>query len=165
MKNKMSYQKRGCASALTRSARECALSILERSDRTERELRRKLCERGYEEKEIDGAAAFLKEYGYLDDAAYAGRYARACSSRKSIRQIRFDLERKGVAREVIDEVLEAAEVDEEAQVRAFLLKKGCRPDERIDTAVCRRWIASLSRKGFSYEVILRVMAHMCEEVS
>lgn len=147
-----------------RSARDCALSILERADRTEQELRRKLQERGYELQEIDETADFLKEYGYIDDAAYAGRYARTYSSRKSIRQIRFDLEKKGVDREAIDAVLEDTEVDEEAQIRAFLLKKGCRPGECIDTAVCRKLTGALSRKGFSYEAIRSVMMRMCDEI-
>lgn len=147
-----------------RSVRDCALSILERADRTEQELRRKLKERGYEPQEIDETADFLKEYGYIDDTAYAGRYARTYSSRKSIRQIRFDLEKKGVDRDAIDAVLEDTEVDEAAQIRAFLLKKGCRPGERIDTAVCRKLTGALSRKGFSYEAIRSVMVRMCDEI-
>ena len=155
---------RGSARAITRSARDYALSILERSDRTEQELRKKLHERGYEQEDIDAAILFLKEYYYVNDAAYADKYTRACSSRKSIRQIRFDLERKGVDREVIDAALEDVEVDEEAQIRAFLLKKGCQPGERIDTAVCRKLVGSLSRKGFSYEAIRNVMARICEEL-
>lgn len=164
MNNRAFYQNKGRALAIpARSVRDCALSILERSDRTEQELRRKLHERGYEEKDIDGVITFLKEYGYVNDAVYAERYARTCSSRKSIRQIRFDLERKGIARESIDAALEDTEVDEEMQVRAFLLKKGCCPGKRIDTAVCRRLTASLSRKGFSYEVIRSVMERLCEE--
>lgn len=151
------------AGVIARSARDYALSVLERSDRTEQELRRKLHDRGYEQEEIEETIAFLKEYYYVDDVAYAGKYARACSSRKSIRQIRFDLERKGVDRSLIDTALEETEVDEEAQIRAFLLKKGFQPGERMDTAVCRKLTGSLSRKGFSYEAIRNVMVRMCEE--
>lgn len=148
----------------SRSVRDCALSILEHADRTEQELSRKLRERGYENQEIKETVDFLKEYGYINDASYAGRYARSCSSRKSIRQIKSDLERKGVERDLIEAALDHTEIDEEAQIHAFLLKKGCRPGERMDTAVCRKLVASLSRKGFSYEAIRSVMSQLCEEI-
>ncbi len=149
---------------ITRSARDYALSMLERSDRTEQELRRKLHERGYIQEEIDEAIDFLKSYYYVNDAAYAGKYTRACSSRKSIRQIRFELERKGVDRELIDAALEDTEVDEKAQIREFLLKKGYHSGESMDAASCRKLVGTLSRKGFSYEAIRSVMSRMCEEL-
>ena len=85
-----------------RTVRECALALLEFRDRTEWELRQKLKEREYSAEEIDETVLFLKEYRYLDDEAYAGRYIRSCAARKSRRQIRADLEHKGVSREIID---------------------------------------------------------------
>ncbi len=158
-----SYTGKPSGKVITRPARDYALSVLERSDRTEHELRRKLHERGYDQEEIDETIAFLEKYYYVNDAEYAERYTRACSSRKSIRQIRFDLERKGVDRELIDAALEDTEVDEEAQIRAFLLKKGYHSDRSMEAAACRKLIGTLSRRGFSYEAIRSVMAHMCEE--
>ncbi len=149
---------------VTKTARDYALSVLERSDRTEQELRRKMQERGYDAGSIDTALLFLKEYGYVNDAEYAGKYVRACSSRKSIRQIRFDLERKGIRRDLIDSALACTEVDEECQIRAFLMKKGYGNQEEMDGAACRKLIASLSRKGFSYDSIRKVMLYFCDEI-
>lgn len=146
-----------------KSVRECALSLLERSDRTEREMRQKLRDREYEPKEIDEALEFLKEYRYIDDAEYARKYVRVHSSGKSVRQIRCGLEQKGVAREFIDAALEETEVDEETQIRTYLLKKGYRPGERMESAACRKLTGALCRKGFSYESIRRATDRMCEE--
>ena len=73
-----------------RTVRECALALLEFRDRTEWELRQKLKEREHSAEEIDETVLFLKEYRYLDDEAYAGRYIRSCAARKSRRQIRAD---------------------------------------------------------------------------
>lgn len=144
-------------------ARECALTILERSDRTEAQLRQKLKEKEYAPEEIDETIDFLKEYRYVDDAAYAARYIRTCSSRKSVRQIRCDLERKGISKELIAEGLGENPVDEEEQVRRLLVKKGYQPGQRMEPDQYRKLMGALCRKGFSYEVIRRVTDRMCEE--
>lgn len=146
-----------------KSARECALSILERYDRTEMEMRKKLKEKEYTPEEIEETLGFLKEYRYVNDAEYADRYIRVCSLKKSIRQIRCDLERKGVAKEVIDEKLGENQVDEEEQVRRLLMKKGYRPGERMEPDQYRKLMGALCRKGFSFAVIRRVTDRMCEE--
>lgn len=146
-----------------KSARECALTILERYDRTEMEMRKKLKEKEYTPEEIEETIGFLKEYRYVNDAEYADRYIRVCSLKKSIRQIRCDLERKGVAKELIAERLGENHVDEEEQVRSLLIKKGYRPGERMEPDQYRKLMGALCRKGFSFEVIRRVTGQMCEE--
>ena len=146
-----------------RTVRECALALLEFRDRTERELRRKLKEREYSTEEIDETVLFLKEYRYLDDAAYAGRYIRTCAARKSRWQIRADLERKGVSREIIDLQLQEEYVDEDSQIRKLLEKKGYEPGKSMEPAEYRRLMGALGRRGFSGEAIRRVMESMREE--
>ena len=126
-------------------------------------MRQKLKEREYGPQEIEEALSFLKEYHYIDDADYAERYIRVYSRKKSTRQIRFDLERKGIARDVVEQYLEESPVDEEGQIREYLLKKGCRPGERLDAAVYKKITAGLCRRGFSYEAIRRVMDRMLRE--
>lgn len=147
----------------SRTARECALTLLEYRDRTEKEMRQKLQEREYEPQEIEETLSFLKEYRYINDAEYAEKYIRVYSSRKSTRQIRCDLERKGVARELITQRLEEAPVDEEGQIRTYLLKKGYVPGERMEPATYRKLTAALCRRGFSYDAIRRATARMCAE--
>ena len=146
-----------------KTARECALALLEFRDRTERELRQKLKEREYGPEEIEETVLFLKEYRYLDDEAYAGRYIRSCASRKSRRQIRADLERKGVSREVIDLSFQEEAVDEESQIAPLLLKKGYEPGKRMEPADYRRLMGTLGRRGFSSEAIRRVTDRMSED--
>ncbi len=146
-----------------RTVRECALALLEFRDRTEQELIRKLRERGYNPDEIEETVLFLKEYRYLDDEAYAGRYIRSCAARKSRRQIRADLERKGISREVIDLQLQEKDVDEDSQIRKFLEKKGYEPGKRMESAEYRRLMGALGRRGFSGEAIRRVTQQMREE--
>lgn len=146
-----------------KSARECALSLLERQDRTEYELRQKLKEREYELAEIDETLRFLKAYRYIDDAEYAGRYIRTYSAKKSNRRLRCDLERKGVAKEIILQWLEELPVDEETQIRHYLEKKGCCVGEKLELAEYRKLTAALARRGYAYDTIRRVMDRMCDE--
>lgn len=148
---------------IRKTVRECALSLLEYSDRTEKELRQKLKEREYEPQEIDETLTFLKEYHYIDDAAYAGKYIRVNSHRKSARQLSCDLQRKGVNRELIDQWLAETPVDEEGQIRAYLKKKGYEPGQRLEPDAYRKVSAALCRKGFSYEAVRRGMDRMCTE--
>ena len=146
-----------------RTVRECALALLEFRDRTEWELRQKLKEREYSTAEIDETVLFLKEYRYLDDEAYAGRYIRSCAARKSRRQIQADLERKGVSREMIALQLQEEYVDEDSQIRKLLEKKGYEPGKRMEPAEYRRIMGALGRRGFSGEAIRRVTESMREE--
>lgn len=147
-----------------RTVRECALALLEFRDRTERELRQKLKEREYSAEEINETVLFLKEYRYLDDEAYADRYIRSCAARKSRRQIRADLERKGVSREIIDLQLQEKTVDEDSQIRKLLQKKGYVPGKRLEPAEYRRIMGALGRRGFSGETIRKAMESMREEL-
>ena len=147
-----------------RTVRECALALLEFRDRTERELRQKLKEREYSADEINETVLFLKEYRYLDDEAYVDRYIRSCAARKSRRQIRADLERKGVSREIIDLQLQEKTVDEDSQIRKLLQKKGYVPGKRLEPAEYRRIMGALGRRGFSGEAIRKAMESMREEL-
>jgi len=147
-----------------RTVRECALALLEFRDRTEWELRQKLKEREYSAEEIDETVLFLKEYRYLDDEAYVGRYIRSCAARKSRRQIRADLEHKGVSREIIDLQLQEKTVDEDSQIRKLLQKKGYVPGKRLEPTEYRRIMGALGRRGFSGEAIRKAMESMREEL-
>ncbi len=144
------------------SARECALFLLEYADRTEWQMRQKLKEREYPTDEIDEAVTFLKEYRYLDDAAFAIRYVHAFASKKSARCIRAALEQKGIAQELIEAAIGEQPVDEEGQICAFLRKKGFGPEEKMESGQYRKMLGALSRRGYSYDSICKAISSMEE---
>jgi len=146
-----------------KSAREYALSMLERFDRTEQEVRSRLKEKEYCREEIEEALAFLKEYRFINDAEYAKTYIRVYSAKKSIRKIRFDLERKGVEKELIAAGLEEQPVDEEEQIRCLLKKKGYLPGEEMENSDYQKLAGALFRKGYSYQVFRRVLSCAAQE--
>ena len=92
-----------------RTARDCALSLLEYRDRTEAEMRRKLKEREYAPEAVEETIYFLKEYHYLDDQEYARKYVRTAGAGEDpekTRKLAAALGRRGFSFETIRRVME-----------------------------------------------------------
>lgn len=141
---------------LLKRARERVLYLLKASDKTEQELVRKLKEGGYPQEAIDYAILFVKEHRFINDENYGKRYVEYNSTRKSERQIQYELQKKGLDKEMIRDILEEQPVDEEAQIQAYIRKKRIVPEE-LDRKGRAKVISALARKGFSYEAVTRAL--------
>jgi regulatory protein len=142
---------------------EYAVKSLGRRMRSESELRRLM--QAKVEREETGAAkinqviARLKEYGYLDDTAFAENYTqlRQQNEKFGARRVSQELNRKGIAQQTITETIETkdAEVSEEALARQHLERKRIRkPENEKETArVMRRLVTA----GFSVGVIYKIL--------
>lgn len=145
---------------LTKRAKLYCMNLLQSMDRTEMQLIRKLKEKSYPEEVVDAAVAYVKKYGYVDDVSYTNRYIDCKSAKQSKQQIVMDLLKKGISKQVINEVYEEKEpVDEEAMIKRWIEKK------RIDiasatTAEKQKLYMFLMRKGFSSSDVNRVMREM-----
>jgi regulatory protein len=140
-----------------------AVKALGRQMRSEAELRRLMKarvepdERG--EAVIAAVIARLREYGYLDDAAFAETYARLRQENEKlgVRRVRQDLQQKGVHSDLIAETLDAryGKTNEEALARAYLERRRLRkPENEKETArVMRRLVTA----GFSTGVIYKIL--------
>ena len=140
-----------------------AVKALGRQMRTEAELRRLMKarvepgDRG--DAAITQAIRRLKEYGYLDDAAFAETYARLRQENEKlgVRRVRQDLQQKGVHSDLIAETLDAryGKTNEEALARAYLERHRLRkPENEKETArVMRRLVTA----GFSTGVIYKIL--------
>ncbi|MDW2798210.1 regulatory protein RecX [Clostridium boliviensis] len=144
---------------LCKRARERVLFLLKSSDKTEQELRRKLKEGYYPQEAIDYAIDFLKNHRFINDEDYARRYVEFNSRRKSERQIRFELQRKGLDKETVGDILKEQPVDEAAIIRDYIRKKRLCP-KQMDAREKSKVMASLGRKGFSYEAVSRVLGEI-----
>jgi len=142
---------------------EYALKSLGRRMRSESELRRLM--QAKVEREESGAAkinkviARLKEYGYLDDTAFAENYTqlRQQNEKFGARRVSQELNRKGIAQQTISETIETkyAEVSEEALAREHLERKRIRkPENEKETArVMRRLVTAGFSPGVIYKII------------
>lgn len=134
-----------------------AMHLLEKQDRSEKNLRDKLKEGGYSEDIIDVAIDYINSYGYLDDARMAASHIRFYQDSRSKQRLKQDLMNKGVSSEVIDRVMEEEYTgSEEALIKRLLEKKKYDPDTATyeDRGKIYRFLAS---KGFSSESINRVL--------
>lgn len=84
-----------------------AARLLESRHRTVHEVRRRLTEAGYRATLVEGAVTRLADLGYLDDEEFARAWvaSRDRAHPRGERALRLELARKGVGREIIDEVL------------------------------------------------------------
>ena len=80
------YDKKPEKSGDLNRAKRRALHILERSDRTEQELRDKLA-KNYLPEVVDAAVEYVKSYHYIDDHRYAVNYLNSRGKVRSSRQV------------------------------------------------------------------------------
>jgi regulatory protein len=131
--------------------------------RSEAELRRLMKARvepgAFGAEYVEAALLRLKEYGYLDDVAFAETYARLRQENEKLgeRRVKQDLKQKGVHDTLIAETLEAryGDTNEEALARQHLERKRIRkPENEKETArVMRRLVTA----GFSTGVIYKIL--------
>ena len=134
-----------------------AMHILERTDKTEAQLGRKLEESEYPKEAVESAIAYVTSYGYLDDRRYAEHYIEWKKQGKGKARLKMELVQKGISREIIEEVLESTDFGETREmIRQIILKKR-KTDIPMNEKEKQRLYGFLMRKGFSSSDILAVM--------
>lgn len=139
-----------------RRAREKALYLLSVRDHARRELEEKLLTE-CDAETAQRTAQQMEELGLVDDAAYAARLVQdlALVKRCSRRQILQTLQQRGIERDVAEEAVQMAEIDDFSQALALLRQK--RYNRDCDEKQRRRMADFLARRGFSYAVIRRAL--------
>ena len=135
-------------SIMRRRAFNKAAYLLSSREHSRREIITKLIQRGYNKETAEEAADRLEEYGYLSDERFARLYAAELKERKKLGKIRIkqELLRKGIDRDIIENVLSETEENAETEIAELLRKKYPRfsQDERIKN----RAINALIRYGY-----------------
>jgi len=103
--------------------KETALKIIERSYKTEKEMQKKLMEKGYDFDSIEIVINFLKEYNFINDSNYVKMYIKDRISTQGKQKIKYSLIRKGISVEIIDEFINKIESDDEKVVAIEMTKK------------------------------------------
>lgn len=125
------------------------------------ELQEKLERKKFSHYTIQAVLAELETQKFLDDGAFAMSFARNRLHQRQFGRDRvaLELKAKGIAKELIEETLGPlhVEIDEQTLAREALKKKQ-RTMKRPWTASDYRKLADfLRRRGFSYEVIRKVL--------
>lgn len=132
-------------------AKNRAVHLLEKSDRTESDIRKKLKEGYYPDDAIENAVSMLKEYHYIDDLEYAKSYIRTFGELKSRKMISMKLLEKGIDRDIIDKALDEELQMDQSDLIVKLLTKRHYDRENADKKERERTIRYLLGKGFSYD--------------
>lgn len=142
-----------------RRARESALTLLDYRSRTEKELERRLLQKGYPEDVVATVLAQLANIDLINDERFASDWV---ASRVNYRpegksRMQWELRQKGVSPDVIDEALEQVDEDKEYDMALELARKKLGGSEITDRDEKRRLAAFLQRRGFHWGVVSRVL--------
>lgn len=139
-------------------AKKRAMHLLEKMDRTEQQLRKKLLESEYPEDLAEEAIAYVKRFHYVDDARYADSYVRLKGAAKSRGKLLAELQNKGIDRELACRVLSEYEDErDEQQMILELMRKRNYDSQTASLQEQRRMYGYLMRRGFQSADICRAM--------
>lgn len=143
--------------------REYALKLIAFRDRTRKELRDKLAEKGYDENTIEDVIAFLEEYGYINDFKYARHFINDCVNLKKWGKIRIrsELLKRGVKRDTFEDMLEEAFSGGSGEVLAEQLKNRFASSDLSNIKERTRIFNYFLRRGFAAEEIKGAMNRAC----
>jgi len=149
------------------AARRVALRMLSARPCGVQEVLLKLRQRGHNPSAVAEAVGRLEASGLLDDRQFAQHFARIRSAKGHGRsRLLTDLLRRGVdrrtAESAIDQVLEAEEVDEEAQIRALAEKRLSQLGDLKRDVKLRRVVGYLARRGYRGGAVVEVVKELLE---
>jgi len=141
-------------------AKDQALGYLCYRQRSEKEIIDKLRGKDFSEDIIENTLVFLREYNFVDDLEFARSFTKDKINLNKFgpQRIRHELYRKGISRDIIDEVLD----EDNEYSRALELAKKKLPSYKNDdkAAKYRKLGGFLQRKGYSYECVSRILKEL-----
>jgi regulatory protein len=138
-------------------ARAQAIGYLGSRPRTAREVMRRLGDAGFDESAAEQTVDWLREQGYVDDAAYAEQYAKSRMGLTGYgpQRVARELMQRGVERSLAegavqdaapDEQVEGAALEQAQKRAASLMRSESDPRKRR-----KKLMDFLVRRGFDYE--------------
>lgn len=148
-------------------ARETAYRMLERSRKTEREIRDRLTDKEYSPASIERVVESLRTYALVDDQSYTDTYLKEKLRSRGRRRAEQELLQKGVAKDLIAEALTAtalAEMEDDSCMKAArkkhaqLLRRG-EEGYRLKGKLYQH----LAGKGYGSDTIRSTLKTLLEE--
>lgn len=143
--------------------RNYALRLITHKDRTEKELRTKLNEKGYDENTIEDEIAFLKDYGYIDDKRYAKNFTADAINLKKWGKVRIrtELLRRGVDAEITDNSIADAFPEDCSDKVLEQLESRFKNSDLSNLKERTRIFNYFFRRGYTAEEIKGAMNRVC----
>ena len=140
--------------------KDSALRIIERSYKTEKEVRDKLSLKGYEDNAINKSIEFLKEYNFINDIKYTKAFIKDKLNSSGSNKIKYTLIQKGISKELIEEELSNLNEDNEKKVAIDLAKKKfmiIKKRENDNYKISGKLYRYLLSKGYGYDIVNEVV--------
>lgn len=146
------------------NALNAALKLLEAGDKSRRELADRLRQKRYKEEIVLKVLARLEARGFVDDRVFAGRLAEKLGFRgTSQRKMAFDLRRRGVPADIIEEEMGRLAPAEEDRLTQAGLKQWKRHSRLAPDLRSKKVFGFLARQGFDSEPIRRFLDRVVRE--
>ncbi len=146
-------------------ATQAALRLVSYRARSELELRQRLARRGFSSQAVESAVTKMRGWNYIDDREFARQWVESRESHRprSTRMMKRELSSKGIDPGTAERVVEAAQIDDYA-VALDLARKWVPRIRREDSETQRRRLTGyLQRRGFSWDVVRRVLDEVLSE--
>lgn len=155
-----------------KSAKERALNFLSYRDRSEKEMRTKLRQVGFDENIIELTINDLKRLKLIDDKKFAASFARGKMISKPMGAylLKRELQQKGIEKDVIEQAVEKVFAENDQFSIAFkIAEQKVKRIKNLEEAKKKKRVSDfLLRRGFNWDVVSQVMEQwdeMCHENS
>lgn len=142
-----------------------ALKLLSFNRKSEKGMYDSLKRKGYDECIIENTLDFLKENKYIDDLEFAKAFIndKRNINKYGSNRIKYDLLKKGISKDIIEStlIIDSDEEYESAYELAVKKLKSYKGQEKYN--VYRKLGGFLQRKGYSYEVISKILDNVLGE--
>lgn len=142
-----------------------ALNLLSYRQRSEKEIYLALKRKGFEENYIRYSINYCMENNYLNDKDFAISFINDKLNLNKLgpERIRYELILKGISKDIIDDLL-IIDFDEQYETAMELAQKKLPSYKKDDSnAIYRKLSGFLQRKGYSYDVISKVMRQVLKD--
>lgn len=136
-----------------------AIDLVSRKMYTEKEIRTKMIHKEFSHTAIDNVIDILKEYGYINDEAYAAVYCEHYMQKYGVKKLEFELKNKGVSPEIIENALLGVKNDD--TLREMIIKRV--GTKELDYKEYSKTVRYFLSKGFEYEAIQSILNEIRSE--
>ena len=136
-----------------------ALSFLSYRQRSEKELYLKLRKKGFEDIYREESIKYCRENNYIDDRVFAESFIKDKTNLNKYgpKRIEYELISKGVSKDIIHEILDIDKDYEYEVAMDLALKKYSSYKKDDKNSIYRKLSGFLQRKGYSYDVVSKVL--------
>ncbi len=137
-----------------------ALRIIERTYKSEKELKDKLLLKGYDHLTIDKTIDFLREYNLLNDTSYVKMYVKDKSKLQGKKKIKYDLIKKGISDNLIEKEISNIDEENEKEIAYNMVLKKYNILSKRETdkyKLSQKLYRFLLSKGYDHDVVSNVV--------